>query len=310
MSDYSNKGPEVLSSSRSSSSTGYIKLGGVGKVVRMYRELGLISRSQVVDLMTIIARDDGVDISSIVSVDWLREIEDYDVTTERSDVIGYLARALGDDFLAILSAVSNIISGDSIVLVSISDGDSSWLAPKVLLDMVAPYIESIEALQHIIDDMTGRAHRRVIIHLLTHNSPISVSLEGASQAIDTIKESVVPWRQKHAEEMANLEEQKLQEEIANRQAEILERQARAAKDRAEAEKIKAEAELKRAEAERLRLENRKIALELQRAEIELALSVIKTFAPNMPEVDKLAYVTRLLPTLGNLITSDVQIKVD
>ena len=132
-------------------------------------------------------------------------------------------------------------------------------------------------------------------------APITVSLEGVSEAIEIVKESIVPWRRKHADVLARLSEQEKNLEIELKKAEILEK-------RAHAQKARDEAAQAREEAEKLKLENDKLMLELRRSKIDLALEILKNIAPNLSEAEKLDYVVRLLPPIDTLLSSEVQIE--
>jgi regulator of protease activity HflC (stomatin/prohibitin superfamily) len=125
-----------------------------------------------------------------------------------------------------------------------------------------------------------------------------------------VKDTVVPWRRKHAETMARLLEQEKLAEIESKKAEVLEKRANAAKGRAEAEKLTTEAVKQREEAEKMKLENEKMQLELHRARIQLGSDIINEFAPNLPETDRITYLIRLLPALNTVIASNLQIVDD
>jgi tetratricopeptide (TPR) repeat protein len=184
------------------------------------------------------------------------------------------------------------------------------LTPRFLSKVVTPYLNAVVDIQHIIDEIKGRDKRDVLIKSISQNSPISVNLEGAAEALQQIKDSVVPWRRKHSEKMAILLEREKQAEIGARKAEILEKRALAAKGQAEAKKITAEAAKQHAETEKLRLENEILRLELHRAKIQLALDVLAQVAPNLSEPEKIAYVVRLLPPLDILVSSELELETE
>jgi hypothetical protein len=182
---------------------------------------------------------------------------------------------------------------------------SRQLTPELLLNSICPFVAAVAALQHLMDQTQGKSHREVTINSITQNSPIELSLNGAADAIEQIRATVVPWRRKHAEKMARLMEQEKRTEIKSKEAEILETQGHAIKDNAEAQKILAEAEKQRAEAESTRLGNEKLRLELQRAKIQLALEMIAQVVPNLSETDKIGYLVKLLPPLETLISTEL-----
>lgn len=181
------------------------------------------------------------------------------------------------------------------------------LTPVYLGREVIPYLDSIAEIQRIIDDIFRRPPREVKVKTISQNSPISVSMEGASQAIELVRDTITPWRRKHAQEMARLSEAEKQAEIESKKAEILEKRARAQKERAEVEKIAAEVVQQREMAEKARLENEKLRVELQREKIQLAIDIVAKVAPNLSEKEKIAYIVRLLPPVEVLALSELSV---
>jgi hypothetical protein len=184
------------------------------------------------------------------------------------------------------------------------------LTSEYLKSTILPYLSAITDIQRILDKIQNKNSGEVKIKSISQNSPISVSLDGASQAIQTIIEYVIPWKRKYAEEIAQLSISDKQAEIETKRAEVLEKRARATKDRAESEKLLAEIGVKKAETTRMELENEKLRLELQRAKIQMALDVLKEIAPNIPETEKVEHLLRLLPPLDVIIFSNLEIKTD
>lgn len=184
------------------------------------------------------------------------------------------------------------------------------LTPRYLANSIAPYLIAIDDFQRIIDEILGEKHLEVKIKRIGQYSPISMSLEGASTAIPLVKDTIVPWRRKHAENMARLLEADKEAEIKSKRAEILEKRARAQKDREEAARLSAETQKLLAEAEGMRLENEKSRLELHRAKIQLALDLLNKIAPNLSETERIAYLIRLLPPLDTLLFNDLDIEND
>jgi hypothetical protein len=184
------------------------------------------------------------------------------------------------------------------------------LTPSYLESTIAPYLRAIAGLQNLVDEAQGREHRRVLIVAVTESSPISVSLEGAAEAVELVRTAVIPWRRQHAEAMARLAELDKVAEIESRKAEILEKRARAHRDRAEAERLSAEATRQREEAEKLRLENAKRRLELRRENVQLALEILAQIAPSLPEVERADYLVRILPHIEVLTSSELEVLTD
>lgn len=216
----------------------------------------------------------------------------------------FLSRAAGlsDEFANFLARWGSSPTGDKLVLQT-----PESLTPRFLNQQLGPYLSAVGEFQRLIDDLKGELSAGVVIKIITQNSPIEISLNGAAEALQQIKDTVSPWRRKHAEKMARLAEQEKRAEIESKKADILEKQAQVAKGRAESVKIEAEAETQRAEAERKRLENEKLRLELQRAKIQLALDILAQIAPGLPETEKICHVIKLLPVINTLALSDLEL---
>ncbi len=195
-------------------------------------------------------------------------------------------------------------AGSTEIMLTTGNGESLTpehdLTPNYLAAQVTPFLNAITDIQHVIDEIQGRTHSLIVIKEIQKRSPISVSLDGAAEAVQLVKDTVVPWRRKHAETMARLLEQEKQAEIECKKADILEKRAHAEKDRVEATK-------QRGEAEKLQIENEKLRLDLYRAKIQLALDMLAQVAPNLPEAEKIAYLVKLLPPLEALVSSSYQI---
>lgn len=174
------------------------------------------------------------------------------------------------------------------------------LTPDILETQVSPYLSAIAKLQNLVS--TVRKHRPypVTIKAIRQSSPVSVSLSAAADAIQIVRDSLVPWRKRHAEKMAQLLEQEKQADIESKKAEILEKRAHAERERVEAKK-------QREEAERLKLENEKLRLELQRFRVLLAVEILAQAAPNLSEAEKIAYLLKILPPLDVLIFSELEV---
>ncbi|WP_435548007.1 HepT-like ribonuclease domain-containing protein [Desulfobacterium sp. N47] len=183
------------------------------------------------------------------------------------------------------------------------------LTPRYLGKIVYPYLIAISDIQKIINEIKKNDNLEVEIKSISQNSPLSVSLKGATEATELIRDVIIPWRRKHAQSMAKLLEVEKYSEIESKKADILNKRVNAVKGKAEAEKIKAEAELQRQEAEKIRLENEKLKIELHRAKIQLALDVISQIAPDLPETDRISHLVRLLPQLDTLGTSEFELDI-
>lgn len=176
------------------------------------------------------------------------------------------------------------------------------LTPSFLESEVMPYLVAIEDLQRIVDEIRHRRHQAVTVNSIVSGS-IDVSLNGASEIVEVIKNTVVPWRRKHQVQLARLTEEEKAVEIEKKKAEVL-------RSRAQAETERQEAKLKSTEIARRELENAKLRQEIEFAPIRLALEVLQQLAPGLPEEQKIAYVMKLLAPLKVMIDSPLTIEAD
>jgi len=175
------------------------------------------------------------------------------------------------------------------------------LTPSVLGKVIHPYLKAIDNLQQVIDELKHKPGREIVIRSISYHSPVSVSLDGADEAIKTIQDIIIPWRRQHSAIMASLAEQEKQVDIETKRAEVLEKRGSAARNRAEEEKVKME-------TEKLRLENEKLRVEVQHAKVNLALNIISTIAPNLSETSRIEYIIKLLPTLDVIGLGDYEVQ--
>lgn len=152
---------------------------------------------------------------------------------------------------------------------------------------------------------------------------INVSLEGINDAAETLTDLIIPWRRKNIERKAKLENVLKQAEIQQINSEILMSQAKTDRERAaaaidssqaeliiaQAKKTEAESLLIKAQAEKTLAEAEKEKAELKFAQIELAMKIIDKYALGLSEIQKIEYVTRLLPVIDQLAFSDVLLKL-
>jgi predicted type IV restriction endonuclease len=143
---------------------------------------------------------------------------------------------------------------------------------------------------------------------------ITLSLEGAQDALDVLRELIVPWRRKNAEQKAKLEIALKQAEIQRMNGEILLAQAKANREKAsatlddaqaklliaQADKVEAEARLILAQAHKAHIEAEQSKIALLRLQIDLALQIVERYAAGLEDRQKMEYVIRLLPVLDKL----------
>jgi CRP-like cAMP-binding protein len=181
------------------------------------------------------------------------------------------------------------------------------LTATYLEKTVAPYLKATTDLQHVLDSVKGRPFREIRIYKISQNSPIEAVLGNAVDAVTSAKEDIIPWRRKHAQQMAHLIEQEKTVAIERERTEILSSRATAAKDRAEEKKIQAEIEKVKAETERMELENEKVRWEMQQSKIQLGLDILLKINSTLSETQRIAFLLKLLEPLNILTSSELEI---
>jgi hypothetical protein len=172
--------------------------------------------------------------------------------------------------------------------------------------VLVPYVSAISAMQQVCNAVLKRPPREVTIRSISQNSPMDIKLLDAAEAINALKEDIIPWRKEHAQEMAALKELDIAADIKKKEEEALEIRARATKDAAESEKIRAEAAKVREEVEQLRIENEKRSFELKKAKLDLALEIVSKMQPNLPLSERYIHAMQLLPQIDTFTTSPVE----
>jgi hypothetical protein len=173
-------------------------------------------------------------------------------------------------------------------------GSEIWrMTPQFLLSTLTPYLAALADIQSVINEAQKKTDQEIYISLIKQSSPISVSLDGATEAVQVVREMVIPWRRKHAEKMACLAEQEKQIEIEKGKAAVLVSHMDAAKAREE--------------KKHLELENAKLQLELERAKIQHARDLLDVFAPNLSEYERITLLIKLIPPLSEVISSKLEL---
>jgi hypothetical protein len=179
------------------------------------------------------------------------------------------------------------------------------LTPTYLESEVLPYFRALDELEGAICEMIGKGKKPITILSLRRRSPVEVSFDGAGDAIERVREDIIPWRRKHAQQMAWLAEKEKLEEIRQKEAEILEIQAKAAETEAHREEIAAKAVKAREEAEGLRIQNERERVKLAQETFDLAVHVVKTIALNASPEEISRQVVTIMPALKTFIKSDL-----
>lgn len=209
--------------------------------------------------------------------------------------------------------IDTLISGRiKISLIFRESNTSNWqsiITPNILISDIGKYLLALEQIQNIIDDIREEPREVVKIIELSQNSPISISLEGAAEAAEIIRDSVTPWRKEHEKQMLLLEQQEKIANIEVQKAEVLEMRSRAQMNRSEANKMTSDIEHVKAEVEieRLKLENKKLHLEIEESRINLALKIIDRMASELSDSQKIYFVLQLLKPLEVITMSSLEL---
>ena len=180
------------------------------------------------------------------------------------------------------------------------------LTTEYISEEITPYISAVYELQWILDEMQNREPKERNIRAITHNSPISFSLDGAADALRLVLSLFSKWRREHERKMARLREQEKQLEIERSKAEINEMRANAKNNRFMAKKLISELEKEQEEIRQLRLQNEKMRMELAEERIRLVDQVIDQVAPNLPRDLRLTYMAKLVPHIDTILFSEVE----
>jgi hypothetical protein len=235
-----------------------------------------------------------IDVYSIVRRRWFEPRPKY----------AELTAARAENFSTIPSDLQTVFKyGDALEL-----NTEQHLTPEYLVAHIFPPVEALATIQELFTNIEGYYRRDVIIRLIRQESPVNISLEGAADAVQSLKEDIIPWRKRHAKEMADLKARDAEVEIAKKRAEAAQIRANSAKDRAEVEKIEAEAAKLREEAEKQKIENDKLKFELESSKLQLAIDIVSKMRPDLPDSEKLVYAFKLLPSINTLTASAIEPK--
>ncbi len=216
-----------------------------------------------------------------------------------------LARVRADDFISMPNE-SDALGEWGKAIVADSNLD---LTPELLSNDVAPCISALRDIQFISEEISGYGHDRVVIRLIRQRPPMDLNLEGVGDAIDSLKEDIIPWRRRNAQKLAELKTQEAEAEIEKKKAEASQLRAASSKDSAEAEKISVEADSAREDVERRKLENERLRFELESSKLQLALEIVSKMRPELSDHEKLVYAFKMLPSINTLAASELELSV-
>lgn len=150
---------------------------------------------------------------------------------------------------------------------------------------------------------------------------ITISMEGVKDAIDTVREVVIPWQRKYVQRKANLENALRQAEIQRLNAQTLAEKAKADREAAAKELDRAQSELVLSQAKKTEAEARLILAQAEKAfaeaekeresmrleRINLAMKIVEKYNSRMSGAEKINAIIRLLPDIDRLASSNVEI---
>jgi hypothetical protein len=150
---------------------------------------------------------------------------------------------------------------------------------------------------------------------------INVNMEGVKDAVDTVKEMIVPWQKEQAERKSKLENALRQAEVQRLNVQTLAEQAKIEQEKstleinkaqaeligAQAKKTEAEAKLVLAQAEKAFVEAEKERENMKLERIKLAEQIVEKYNPNAIGAEKISYIIRLLPDIDRLLSSGVEL---
>lgn len=170
------------------------------------------------------------------------------------------------------------------------------LTPAYLVEIVHPYLQALEAVQHALEDARGQSHSHVYINTIgasRRDSPIGVSLSGASEAVRVAKEWIAPWRRENADSLTGL--------IPG---------ANSGEPTSKTDSLALTATRRIQEPILPRVSAETFSAEVQAAVQRLTANVLGQFLPNASELDQAKYVLALAPQLMVLATSRLQVYVE
>jgi hypothetical protein len=150
---------------------------------------------------------------------------------------------------------------------------------------------------------------------------INVNVDGVKDALDTVKEIVIPWQKEQAERKSKLENAMRHAEVQRLNAETLAERAKIEQGKstleinkaqvelisAQAKKTEAEAKLVLAQAEKAFAEAEKERENMKLERIKLAERIVEKYNPSATGAEKINFIIRLLPDIDRLLSSGVEL---
>ena len=191
---------------------------------------------------------------------------------------------------------------EEIILLIEEPRSSASLHPRVTVSYLSvalnPYLQALADLQRVIDDSHGQLPREVVINTISalrQDLPISVSLNGASDAVRVLKSLIPPWQKKHIELLTKLH--------SRASVDFSSQQGWAGQQSSDVTRMIRESSLNEEIANN-------IWTELQSELGDLALKLIADTSPLLDESDKARFVQRVLPAITTLAIGKLQVSLE
>jgi hypothetical protein len=182
------------------------------------------------------------------------------------------------------------------------------LTPEFLTNNVTPYLDALRDMESLVGEIKGYGPSHVVITLIRQRSPIEVNLKGAGEAVDSLKEDIIPWRRKNAKKIAELKAKELEVQIEIKKAEAEQVVAKAEKEHAETEKVFVESEKVRWEIEQKKIETDRLRFELKMDKFQLALEMVSKMNPELTYEEKITRAHQMLKSVETLGMSELEFR--
>jgi hypothetical protein len=183
---------------------------------------------------------------------------------------------------------------------------SKPLTPIYIKDILIPYLQAIAELQAVINELKGDQFNEIHIIEIKISTLVEVSMIATHDAVNILKETIIPWCRDHAEEMATLERTDKLIEDQRTLAGVLTQKAQNSEGPV-ADTLYAEVEQVNEHINRLREEfdNKRVAFE--EAKAHMTLDVLLNIKPHIRGAKRIAFLTRLAPHLDKLTSSELEL---
>jgi hypothetical protein len=181
---------------------------------------------------------------------------------------------------------------------------------KVLREVVTPTIAAIESFQRLCDKIIGQESSDIRLHYIASHSPVIINFDGIGDVIRALNDEIIPYRRRHAKEMAQLQEGVLKVELLKGQAAVKQALTISDKESAESSKLKAETIKILAEAEGQMIENEERRFKLNEQKLDMALRIVDAMQSDLKATERLTHAVQLLPLLDTLSDHHLEVRAE